>query len=170
MVAAFRKLAWSIATDYQGNGVPLEDLAQEAMIGLVIAARRFDLGRGTRFSSFAWAWCRKMVCRCLKNEAMLIRIPQRVWDQRRLAEYRVELTSYPAELVADGRLEAQGDRVRLRERRQARADRLLAKISRRDRDVLRLGARVPRRDDAEPSAESARDRGGRCSLPTARPA
>lgn len=38
------------------RGEAFEDAMQDGMIGLINAIDRFDPGRGTRFSSFAWSW------------------------------------------------------------------------------------------------------------------
>src|SRR5690606_35643999 len=53
LVEAHRGLAASIANDYRGRGVELDDLVQIAMLGTLKAVERFDPGRGIPFSSFA---------------------------------------------------------------------------------------------------------------------
>jgi RNA polymerase sigma factor (sigma-70 family) len=41
-----------------GRGVPLTDLIQEGNLGLMEAARRFDVTRGYPFSTYATWWVR----------------------------------------------------------------------------------------------------------------
>ena len=52
MISANIRLAISIAKKYQNKGCPLEDLIQEANIGLMKAVDRFDWRRGFKFSTY----------------------------------------------------------------------------------------------------------------------
>ena len=53
LVERFLPLARKLAHRYRGAHEPIEDLFQVASLGLVKAVDRFDLSRGTAFSSFA---------------------------------------------------------------------------------------------------------------------
>ena len=68
-------LVVSIAKNYYGKGLPLEDLIQEGSIGLMTAAERYDSDTGNRFSTFATYWIKQAICRALANYAKPIRIP-----------------------------------------------------------------------------------------------
>jgi RNA polymerase primary sigma factor len=46
-------LVRAVATTCRGRGVPLADLVQEGMIGLIQAADAFDVCRGVKFSTYA---------------------------------------------------------------------------------------------------------------------
>ncbi len=51
------------------------DLVQEGCEGLIAAARRFDFGRGFRFSTYAVWWIRQAVLKAMVRNARLIRLP-----------------------------------------------------------------------------------------------
>lgn len=55
---AYVRLAISAASRYRNYGLPMNDLIQEGMIGLMQAAERFDPDRGVRFSTYANWWIR----------------------------------------------------------------------------------------------------------------
>ncbi|WP_437557713.1 sigma-70 family RNA polymerase sigma factor [Acidithiobacillus sulfuriphilus] len=74
------RLALSIAKRYQGRGLPLDDLVQEANIGLLKAVDRFDWRRGFRFSTYATWWIRQQVTRALADKGKMIRMPVHVHD------------------------------------------------------------------------------------------
>lgn len=56
LVTAYLRLAISMAAKYRRYGAQLPDLTQEAAIGLMKAAEKFDPDRGFRFSTYAVWW------------------------------------------------------------------------------------------------------------------
>ncbi|WP_127561781.1 RNA polymerase factor sigma-32 [Nioella ostreopsis] len=58
LITAYMRLAISIAWKFKGYGASVNDLIQEAGLGLMKAADRFDPDRGVRFSTYAVWWIR----------------------------------------------------------------------------------------------------------------
>ncbi|MEM8986328.1 MAG: RNA polymerase factor sigma-32 [Pseudomonadota bacterium] len=58
LTEAYMRLVVSMATKFRGYGLPLNDLVQEGMIGLMQAAARFEPEREVRFSTYASWWIR----------------------------------------------------------------------------------------------------------------
>ncbi len=65
----YGKLAYGVARRYQNRGLPLEDLRQEALLGLVYAAGRFDPDCGAQFSTYAVYWIKKQILQALDRES-----------------------------------------------------------------------------------------------------
>lgn len=58
LIRAYMRLAISMAGKFRRSGVSQSDLQQEAMLGLMKAADKFDPDRGVRFSTYAVWWIR----------------------------------------------------------------------------------------------------------------
>lgn len=56
LINAYMRLAVSMAAKYRRYGAPMNDLIQEAGLGLMKAADKFDPDRGVRFSTYAVWW------------------------------------------------------------------------------------------------------------------
>ncbi len=56
LIRAYMRLAISMASKYRRYGAPMNDLIQEAGLGLMKAADKFDPDRGVRFSTYAVWW------------------------------------------------------------------------------------------------------------------
>ena len=69
------RLVVSVAKKYRGQGIPLPDLAEEGMTGLLRAAEMFDYRMGFKFSTYASWWIRQAVSRAVYDKAKTIRIP-----------------------------------------------------------------------------------------------
>ncbi|MDD4309108.1 MAG: sigma-70 family RNA polymerase sigma factor [Candidatus Cloacimonetes bacterium] len=68
ILSTHQNLAYKIASTYRNRGVPLEDLKQEGLIGLVKACRNFDPQRNTQFSTYAVYWIKKQILEAIKQE------------------------------------------------------------------------------------------------------
>jgi RNA polymerase sigma-32 factor len=55
------RLAIPVASKYRRYGAPMNDLIQEASVGLMKAAHKFDPDRGVRFSTYAVWWVRASI-------------------------------------------------------------------------------------------------------------
>jgi len=65
----------NVAKNYQGLGLPLEDLIGEGNAGLLTAVDRFDVEKGYRFISYAVWWIRQSIINAIYDKASLIRLP-----------------------------------------------------------------------------------------------
>ena len=61
LVTAYMRLAISMASKYRRYGAAMPDLIQEAHIGLMKAASKFDPDRGVRFSTYAVWWIKASI-------------------------------------------------------------------------------------------------------------
>src|SRR5215211_4500240 len=77
------RLVIKFASRYQGHGLPLGDLVQEAMLGLIRAAEKFDWRRGYKFSTYAVLWIKQSIQRGLDNSGRTVRIPAHVAQRER---------------------------------------------------------------------------------------
>ena len=89
MIEANLRLVVSQARRYQGHGLPMEDLVQEGMLGLIRAVEKFDWRRGFKFSTYGTLWIRQAIQRGLQNSGRTIRVPVHV-AQRQVKVRRIE--------------------------------------------------------------------------------
>ena len=61
LTTAYMRLAISMAAKYKRYGAPMNDLIQEAGLGLMKAADKFDPDRGVRFSTYAVWWIKASI-------------------------------------------------------------------------------------------------------------
>jgi RNA polymerase sigma-32 factor len=61
LVTAYMRLAISMAAKFKRYGAPMNDLIQEAGLGLMKAADKFDPDRGVRFSTYAVWWIKASI-------------------------------------------------------------------------------------------------------------
>ncbi|TWB60267.1 RNA polymerase sigma factor RpoH [Bradyrhizobium sacchari] len=74
LVTSHLRLAAKVARSYKGYGLPYADLMAEANLGLVIAASRFEPGRGSRFSTYAMWWIKATIHEYILRSWSLVRI------------------------------------------------------------------------------------------------
>ena len=61
LISAYMRLAISMASKFRRYGAPMNDLIQEAGLGLMKAADKFDPDRGVRFSTYAVWWIKASI-------------------------------------------------------------------------------------------------------------
>ncbi|WP_171119665.1 RNA polymerase factor sigma-32 [Ruegeria sp. HKCCA5463] len=61
LITAYMRLAISMAAKFKRYGAPMNDLIQEAGLGLMKAADKFDPDRGVRFSTYAVWWIKASI-------------------------------------------------------------------------------------------------------------
>ena len=78
LISANLRFVISVAKQYSGTGVALDDLICQGNIGLCDAARMFDPSRGFKFISYAVWHIRKEILSYLNSNHRTVRIPQNV--------------------------------------------------------------------------------------------
>ncbi|MGL5050331.1 MAG: sigma-70 family RNA polymerase sigma factor [Fusobacteriaceae bacterium] len=69
------RLVVNVAKKYSIRGMSLIDLVSEGNIGLIYAIDKFNLDKGTRFSTYAVWWIKQSISKALINKGRDIRIP-----------------------------------------------------------------------------------------------
>jgi RNA polymerase primary sigma factor len=89
MINSNLRLVVSVARKYQGQGLPIGDLVQEGILGLIRATEKFDYRKGFRFSTYGTLWIRQAIQRGLENTSRTIRLPVHM-SQRARKVARIE--------------------------------------------------------------------------------
>jgi RNA polymerase primary sigma factor len=115
------RLVITNARKYQGQELPLLDLIQEGILGLIRAAEKFDHRKGFKFSTYSTFWIRESIQRALANRGRTIRIPVHLGQrERRIARAEQTLAAQLGREPAEAELAAAAE-LSLRDVHDARA-------------------------------------------------
>jgi RNA polymerase primary sigma factor len=114
------RLVISNARKFQGHDMPLLDLIQEGILGLIRAAEKFDWRKGYKFSTYATFWIRQALQRALDNRSRTIRIPVHLGQrERKIARAQRELAAQLGREPTDEEI-ARAAELTLKDVREAR--------------------------------------------------
>ena len=74
LVRSNLKFVVNIANLYKGQGLDINELINEGNMGLIEAAKRFNINQKIKFISYAVWWVRQNITRALSEKARLVRI------------------------------------------------------------------------------------------------
>jgi RNA polymerase sigma-32 factor len=131
LLASHLRLVLSIAKRYSGRCAAMEDLIGEGNLGLMEAARRFDVGRDNRFSTYASWWVRARVRRYALANRRIVGAP----------------STRNARKVLSGLRKAQREFTQ-EEGRSPNRDEVAAKLQVEEKDVAMVEAALSGRDVA----------------------
>ncbi|MBL1651621.1 sigma-70 family RNA polymerase sigma factor, partial [Klebsiella pneumoniae] len=75
LVEANLKFVVSVARQYKGQGLAMEDLVSEGNMGLMKAAARFDATKGVRFVNYAVVHVRQAIEKAIEQQTGLYKVP-----------------------------------------------------------------------------------------------
>src|SRR2546421_7700714 len=127
------RLVISNARKYQGHDMPLLDLIQEGILGLIRASEKFDYRKGFKFSTYATFWIRESIQRAIANRARTIRIPAHIGQrERKIGRVQRELQARLGREPTDAEIAAE---AKLSEREVREAREAARAVTRLDRPV-----------------------------------
>lgn len=75
LVEANLRFVISVAKQFQGQGLTLDDLIAEGNSGLLMAARKFDNSKDIKFISYAVWWIRQAIMLAITEQCRVVKIP-----------------------------------------------------------------------------------------------
>ncbi len=112
LITAYMRLAISMASKFKRYGAPMNDLIQEASVGLMKAADKFDPDRGVRFSTYAVWWIKASIQDYVMRNWSMVRTGSTSSQKSLFFNMRRVQARLEREAAAEGR---ELDRQRMRE-------------------------------------------------------
>lgn len=75
MVRRNLKYVVTVANKYRGLGISFQDLIEEGNIGLIQAAKRFDVSRNVKFITYAVWWIKQAIMHSLAEQSGAVKLP-----------------------------------------------------------------------------------------------
>ena len=75
MVRRNLKYVVTVAKKYRGYGLSLQDLIEEGNIGLIQAAKRFDVSKKVKFITYAVWWIKQAIMHSLAEQSGTVKLP-----------------------------------------------------------------------------------------------
>jgi RNA polymerase primary sigma factor len=75
MVRRNLKYVVTVAKKYQGYGMSLQDLIEEGNVGLIQAAKRFDVSKNVKFITYAVWWIKQAIMHSLAEQSGTVKLP-----------------------------------------------------------------------------------------------
>lgn len=93
----------------KGNKLEYDDLEQSGMLGLIKAAKKFDIQRGNAFSTYAVYWIQQSINREIADHGFTVRLPVHVMEKiakvekidKRLAMEGIEFSERKKEIAQE---------------------------------------------------------------------
>jgi RNA polymerase primary sigma factor len=97
------RLVLKLVRKLMRNGLPVADLMQAGILGMMRGAATFDPNRGIRFTTYAMWWARHGIMRFIQDKGRLVRIPCWLQRSKEAVEKLTSLKSEVHELEYDGK-------------------------------------------------------------------
>ncbi|GGL51544.1 RNA polymerase factor sigma-32 [Wenxinia marina] len=109
LITAYMRLAISMAAKFRRYGAPMNDLIQEASLGLMKAADKFDPDRGVRFSTYAVWWIKASIQDYVMRNWSMVRTgstssQKSLFFNMRRVQARIEREAAAAGVTLEGHL------------------------------------------------------------------
>ena len=75
LLSANSKLIFKLAQEFKHHPIPFDDLIAEGCVGLMVAAGKFDISRGTRFITYAAWWIKQRMRKAVETQSRTVRVP-----------------------------------------------------------------------------------------------
>lgn len=74
------QLAWKLHNQYNQITLSIDDLYEEGNLGLIEAAKHFDVSMDNQFITYCWHWVRQKITREVMESGFMIRLPVYVFE------------------------------------------------------------------------------------------